>query len=215
VENPKHGTEKMQFDRREMLKILGSVPGAALVSAAPLAGGIVETAPPRAAAAANPSAAYQPKIFNQHDWKTLHLLSDLIMPPDQHTGGAVDAGVPSFIDDWLAYKQGELPAQIQGGLTWLDLECNRLFQHDFADATAAEQKQILERIAYPEKAVPGDANAVAFFNRLRDLVVSGYFTSREGIKALPYLGNEPQSEWNGCPAPVLEKLGLEKAKSKA
>lgn len=206
-EKPKTG--KLHFDRRDMLKLLGAVPGAALVSAAPMAT-VAKAAPPQAAASA---AAYQPKVFNPHQWRTLQILCDLIIPPDQHTGGAVDAGVPRFLDDWLQFKGGDLPAQIHGGLMWLDLECNRLFEHDFADAEAAEQKQIIDRIAYPEKAAPSDANAVAFFNHLRDLVVSGYFTSREGFKALPYLGNEPESEWNGCPAPVLEKLGLEKASS--
>ncbi len=197
------------LQRRDLLKLITAVPGATLVSTTnPVvarAQGAREQSPAPAA------SADQPKIFNAHEWRTLRLLCDLVIPPDDHLGGALEAGVPEFIDDWLSFKRGDLPAQIRGGLTWLDLECNRQFQRNFVDLTAVEQKRILDRIAYPQKAAPEDASAVVFFNRLRDLVVSGYFTSRVGFKALPYLGNEPQDEWHGCPAPVLAKLGLEQS----
>jgi gluconate 2-dehydrogenase gamma chain len=201
------GTDR-QLKRRDMLKILGAVPGAALATSAPLGTAAQALHEPSVAPAT--STAYHPKVFNSHEWNTIRVLCDLMIPADQHNDGGIEAGVPQFIDDWLNFKGGDLAAQIQGGLTWLGLESNRLFQRDFADATAAEQKQILDRIAYPQKAAAADASAVAFFNRLRDLVVSGYYTSRVGFKALPYLGNEPESEWNGCPAPVLAKLGLDK-----
>ena len=83
-----------------------------------------------------------------------------------------------------------------------------MFGTDFIDSTASQKKQILDRVAYPKKAAPEDASAVAFFNHFRDLVVNGFFTSEIGIRDLPYLGNEPQSEWQGCPTPVLAQLGL-------
>ena len=111
-------------------------------------------------------------------------------------------------DGQPALQRGDLLAEIQGGLTWLDMECNRLFNHDFADCSEAQQKQILDRIAYPAKAAPQDANAVAFFNHLRDLVVSGFFSSKMGVKDLPYLGNTMVADWEGCPPEVLSKLGL-------
>ena len=201
----KHQDTNHRFDRRGMLKLLGAVPGAALAASSPLS---AQTLPEPATAASEPP--YKPKVFSPHEWITVQLLCGLMIPAADHDGGALQAGVPEFIDDWLSFKGGDLAAQVHGGLTWLDLESNRLFQHDFADSTDAQQKQILDRIAYPEKAAPEDSSAVAFFNRLRDLVVSGYYTSRVGFKALPYLGNEPQDSWNGCPAPVLTKLGIEK-----
>jgi hypothetical protein len=76
-----------------------------------------------------------------------------------------------------------------------------LFNHDFADCSEAQQKQILDRIAYQPKAAPQHANAVAFFNHLRDLVVSGFFSSKMGVKDLPYLGNTMVADWQGCPPP--------------
>jgi Gluconate 2-dehydrogenase subunit 3 len=201
--------QERRIGRRDVLRLITAVPGAALIStAAPNVATARSAAEP--ATAAGP-AAYQPKVFNRHEWKTIRVLCDLIIPADQVSGGAVDAGVPEFIDDWVNFKSNQLAAQIHGGVTWLDLESNRQFHLDFADCSAEDQRKILDRIAYPQKATPADANAVAFFNQLRDLVVSGFFTSRAGIKDLPYLGNEPQSEWDGCPSPVLAKLGLTKS----
>jgi len=154
------------------------------------------------------AAPYQPKIFNPHEWKTVHVLCDLIIPADERSVSAAAAAVPEFIDDWLDFKRGNLLSTIRGGLTSLDMECNRLFGADFTDSTASQRKQILDLVAYPKKAAPEDASAVAFFNNFRDLVVNGFFTSEIGIRDLPYLGNEPQSEWQGCPTPVLTQLGL-------
>ena len=197
----------VRFERRDILKLMTTMPAAALVSLSPLASEVAQAVPQQSAPQGR-SAAYQPKVFNPHEWRTLRILSDLIIPADQRSGSATQVGVPEFIDDWLSVKQGELLDEIRGGLTWLDMESNRSFKYDFADRSTARQKQILDRIAYPEKAAPTDSSAVAFFNTLRDLVVSGFFTSRMGIRDLPYVGNEPQEKWDGCPAPVLARLGL-------
>lgn len=189
--------------RRDVLKVIGTVPAAALVPLAPLGSGRVAQA---ARARAAEEKAYQPKILTPHEWKTVRLLSDLIIPADERSGSATQAGVPEFIDDWLGVRKGMLLAEVRGGLTWLDLECNRLFGHDFADCTAAQQTEILDRIAFPGKAAPEDAHAVAFFSRLRDLVVTGFFSSEMGVKDLPYLGNTTVAEWRGCGPEVEAKL---------
>ena len=193
--------------RRTILRLMTAIPAGALLSAARSA-----TATPKELAAElispEVAAPYQPKVFNPHEWKTVHALCDLIIPADERSESAAAAGVPEFIDDWLDLQRGDLLSSIRGGLTWLDIECNRSFGTDFVASAAGQQEQILDRIAYPKKAAPEDASAVAFFNHFRDLVVSGFFTSEAGIKDLPYLGNEPQSDWQGCPAPVLAKLGL-------
>jgi hypothetical protein len=60
------------------------------------------------------------------------------------------------------------------------------------------QKQILDRVAWPAKAAAEDRRWVAFFNRFRDLTVSGFFSSKTGVADLPYLGNRPVAEWKGC-----------------
>jgi len=197
------------LNRRDLLKVIGAaVPGALMAPTGVAAESMKMTKPPSAAVAEGQAAASKLQVLTEHEWKTVRLLSDLILPADDRSGSASEAGVPAFIDDWLAFRGGNLLAEIRGGFTWLDLECNRLFQHDFVDCPAEQQKQILDRIAYPKKAAPEDANAVAFFNQLRDLVVNGFYTSKEGIKDLPYLGNQMVAEWKGCPPEVLAKLGV-------
>ncbi len=197
------------LNRRDLLKVIGAaVPGALMGPAGVAAESMKMPKPSGAAAAEGQATAFKLQVLTEHEWKTVRLLSDLILPADDRSGSASQAGVPEFIDDWLALRGGNLLAEIRGGLTWLDLECNRLFQHDFADCSAEQHKQVLDRIAYPKKAAPQDSNAVAFFNQLRDLVVNGFYTSKEGIKDLPYLGNQMVAEWNGCPPEVLAKLGV-------
>jgi len=210
----KTASRGVRFERRDILKLMTSMPAAALVSVAPFATGVANAAPPQANAQKG-AATNHPKALNPHEWRTLRILSDLIIPADSRSGSATQVGVPEFIDNWLDLKRGNLLDEIRGGLTWLDMQCNRSFKYDFADCSTARQKQVLDRIAYPEKAAPEDVSAVVFFNTLRDLVVSGFYTSKAGVRDLPYLGNEPQEKWDGCPPNVLARLGVGGAKSKA
>ena len=202
----KKTSQQVRFERRDILKLMTGMPAAALMSVAPFVSQVANAAPQQAAAQGR--ASEHPKALNPHEWKMLRILSDLIIPADDRSGSATQVGVPEFIDDWLDLKRGTLLDQIRGGLTWLDMQSNRSFNYDFADCSTARQKQILDRIAYPKKAAPEDASAVAFFNTLRDLVVSGFFTSQVGIRDLPYVGNEPLDKWDGCPEPVLARLGV-------
>lgn len=188
--------------RRDLLRVLTAVPAAALIPIAPAVG----TEPMGHATPQTAAKAYQRRVLDEHEWKTVSVLSDLIIPADDRSGSATQAGVPEFIDDWLDFKGGDLPAQIRGGLVWLDVECNRLFNRDFADSSDAQQKQILDRIAYPKEFSPDDANAVAFFDNLRDLVVAGFLSSKMGVKDLPYLGNQMVAEWTGCSPKVAEAI---------
>ncbi|HEV2493092.1 MAG TPA: gluconate 2-dehydrogenase subunit 3 family protein [Terriglobia bacterium] len=199
-----------RLKRRDMLKAMTAVPAAALVpfaSASAMTPAPPAPRPAQEAAAATTATAYQPKVLDPHEWKTVNALSDIIIPADERSGSATQAKVPEFIDDWLGFRGGELPA-IRGGIIWLDLECNRQFAHDFVDCSEGEQKQMLDRIAYPKTAAVEDEVGVVFFNHLRDLVVSGFFSSEMGVKDLPYLGNQMVTDWEGCPPNVLAKLGF-------
>jgi Gluconate 2-dehydrogenase subunit 3 len=197
------GKRKVAIKRRDMLKAFSVVPAAALV---PL--GIAEAAPQKTSenATVEAAAGYQRKVFNDHEWETVRVLCDLIIPADERSSSATQAGVPEFMDDWLGFKGGRLKTEILGGLAWLDMECNRKFSQDFVGCNAAQKKKILDRIAYPNTAAPEDLNYVAFFNHLRDLVVGGFFSSKEGVKDLPYLGNKVVAEWKGCPPNVLAQI---------
>jgi len=185
----------MDVTRRNLIQILGA--------AAPVAAAAQEHQHPATPAAAAPKTAYVRKVFDEHQWRTARVLCDLIIPADESSPNANGAGVPEFIDDWLDFRRREdgndrLAASIQGGLSWLDAESRRLFQKDFALAAEQQQTQILDRVAWPEKAAAADRRWVGFFNRFRDLTVSGYFSSKVGVADLPYLGNKAVAEWKGC-----------------
>jgi len=191
-----------RIGRRDMLKVFSAVPAALI----PLGSAVAAEQKTSGKPAAKAASGYQRKTFTDHEWESVKVLCALIIPADERSGGATQAGVPEFMDDWLDFKGGDLRAEIRGGLMWLDLECNHQFGHDFVRSAPAEQKKILDRIAYPKKSVPEDSNYVAFFSHLRDLVVGGFFSSEMGVKDLPYLGNKVVADWEGCPPNVMAQI---------
>jgi hypothetical protein len=181
--------------RRTILQVIASASGAGAFAG--------QTAEAQTAAKPTAPAAYKRKVFDDHQWRSVRVLCDLILPADEHSGSATQAGVPEFIDDWLDFRKREdgndrLETEILGGLAWLDRESMQSFDKPFADAAAAQQKQLLDRIAWPARAAAEDHRAVAFFSRFRDLTVGGFYSSRVGIADLPYLGNKAVMDWQGC-----------------
>jgi gluconate 2-dehydrogenase gamma chain len=160
-------------------------------------------APAHAGSTAAVVKVFERRIFDVRQFETLRVVSDLIIPADSQSPAASAALVPEFIDDWIVFRAEQdghdrLKAEVVGGLVWLDRESNRLFQKDFAKAAPDQQKQILDRIAWPARANKEDSQYAEFFSTLRDLVVSGYFSSKPGVAYLPYLGNTVVAEWKGC-----------------
>ena len=85
-------------------------------------------------------------------------------------------------------------------------ESRRLGGKDFASAAPDQQKQIRDRIAWPERAAVEDRARVEFFHRFRDLTVSGFSSSAMGMADLPYLGNQAVGEWKGCDPEVWREI---------
>ena len=187
------------------------------LAALPLAGAI-EFSPPtldralRAAEQAHAeheagTAAFKPKFFTAHEWRTVRVLVDYVIPRDAKSGSATDAAVPEFMD----FIMGDKPDNqlwMRGGLAWLDLECERRIGTTFLGAKFAQRTQVLDDIAYPDKAPAAMRAGVAFFNRFRDLTSSGFWTTKMGIEDLKYMGNRVMPGWNGCPDAALAKLGV-------
>jgi len=149
----------------------------------------------------------QEQFFTDHEMATVRQLADLIIPADDRSGNASDAGVPEFID-FMMLDQPRHQTAMRGGLRWLDNQCLERFNHTFVDCSTAQQKQILDEIAWPEQAKPEMSQGVAFFNTLRNFTATGFWTSKIGIQDLQYMGNKATS-WNGCPPAALKKLGVQ------
>lgn len=146
------------------------------------------------------------KFFDEHEMKTITTLSDIIIPKDEVSGSASDAGVPAFIE-FIVKDMPHYQTPLRGGIKWLDIQCMKRFEVDFASCTAQQQIEIVDEIAFPEKAKPEMQQGVSFFNTMRDLTACGFFTSKIGIEDLGYAGNKP-NQWDGVPKEVLDQYGL-------
>ncbi len=196
------------LNRRDLLRMLGVGVAATTLSCTPE---VADKAHRSAQAARDTAAASGGKVatrfFTPHEHDTVTLLADMIIPKDDRSGSASDAGVPEFMDYILTeYPDGQ--TAIRGGLAWLDAECERRFGKDFVSVSDTQRRQVLDDIAWPKKARPEMSQGVAFFNRFRDFTASGFFSSKLGTEDLRYIGNTPQPAWNGCPPEALAKLGV-------
>jgi len=151
--------------------------------------------------AAAPAGKYTPKYFTPKQYETIVSLCDTIIPKDEKSGGAVEAGAPEFID-LLTSENEEYQLQLGGGLMWLDTHCIDQYGKVFMECAPEQKKEILDLIAYRKNAKKDHSLSpgVAFFAFLRNLTCDGYYTSKIGIEDLQYIGNVTRSEWPGCPA---------------
>ncbi len=199
------------ISRRDALKSLGALHLGVTFG---LSGSSLQQAS-QAVAAAPQSAArraskYVPKFFTAHEWRTVRLLVDYVIPRDARSGSATDAKVPEFMDFLMADKDGSATSKLamRGGLAWLDGESRRRYEKNFVTVTDAQRRLVLDDIAWPKKAPAELSHGVAFFNRFRDLTASGFFSSEMGWRDVRYVGNVALPEWNGCPPEALRKLGV-------
>ena len=215
------------INRRALLK---------LISSAPVAAGFAWTDAEAREAYAQAQAArttaqrtFKPKFFTAREYATVRLLVDLIIPKDDRSGSATDAGVPEFMD-FMMIEQPARQVAMRGGFAWLDVECQERFDKTFLDCSEAQRTAVLDDIAWPtrpdpaavassslaeakgegrpQRARPEHSHGTAFFTSFRDLTASGFWTTRIGIDDLQYLGNVGVAEWKGCPEEVVKKLGL-------
>lgn len=147
------------------------------------------------------------QFFTAAELKTIAVLADIIIPRDKNSGSASDAGVPAFIE-FMAKDKPELQTPLRGGLHWLDAQARKRFGAVFTACNSNQQIEIVEDIAWPEKVKPGMSQGVSFFNLMRNLTASGFWSSQIGIADLGYVGNVP-NQWNGVPDDVLKQYGLE------
>lgn len=143
------------------------------------------------------------EFLNEHELATIAVLADIILPATPTAGSATEAEVPEFIEFIVKdIPSHQLP--MRGGLMWLDAESNRRFNKEFVACSDSEQIEIVEDIAYPDEQgeKPAMAPGIKFFNHIRNLVVTGYYTTKMGFDDLGYVGNRPNI-WDGVPEEVL------------
>ena len=188
--------------RRDILKTLG---------VGVVAGSVMKVIPAQAAEyahrmvqaekAAN-RGSYQPKFFNAHQFETLKTLCQTIIPPDDRSAGAIEAGAPEFID-LLTSENTDYQLTLGGGVMWLDSACSDRYAKSYLDCSPAQKNEILNLIAFREngRKDPRLSQGVNFFSLLRKMTADGFYTSQIGIKDLQYIGNRFRRDFPGCPPP--------------
>jgi gluconate 2-dehydrogenase gamma chain len=155
------------------------------------------------------------KFFTDHEMATIIVLEDIILPKDELSGSASDAKVHEFLEFIVKDMPGH-QTPLRGGLRWLDVYCLNHYEKPFKDCDQKQQLEIVDLIAFPvvkdaiaktnRKPRPELAQGVAFFSKMRDMVMTGFYTSEIGVKDLGYMGNTPNM-WNGVPDDVLKQYG--------
>src|SRR6266513_1179051 len=188
------------ISRRDVLRTLGM--GA-------MAGSVLRVIPMQAAEyahnmvqaeKASAAGGYTPKFFPPHQYKILQALCETIIPAEDGTGGAIEAGAPEFID-LLTSENPEYQLKLGGGLFWLDGFCTDRHANVFVECTPEQKKEVLDLIAFRKNAKQDVviSQGVAFFSFLRRLTCDGFYTSKIGIADLGYIGNTSVREFPGCP----------------
>jgi hypothetical protein len=139
--------------------------------------------------------------FTTAEMAVISTLCEIIVSKDTDCIGAIAAGVPAFID-FIAKDIPSHKLPLKGGIMWMDNESFARFGRTFVACDHAQQIQIVDDIAYPDTAKPEHSQGVKFFNLMRNLCMTGYFTTKEGLKDIGYQGNMP-NEWLGVPDAVL------------
>ncbi|HEY8733616.1 MAG TPA: gluconate 2-dehydrogenase subunit 3 family protein [Puia sp.] len=146
-------------------------------------------------------------FFTAAEMAVITVLVDIIIPKDDMSGSATDVKVPEFIAFIVNDKPDELQVPLRGGIRWLELESLKRFDKSFTNLSNAQQLQIVDDIAYPEKKKSEFSQGVTFFTLMRNLTVTGFYTTEAGFKDIGYVGNRP-NQWNGVPDDVLKHYNM-------
>lgn len=209
------------MDRRESLKtlLIGSIGGSMLIATgceAPkeVDAAAVETAVNNGLYGRTAKEKERDEIlklktfFSPFEMELIAILSDIILPQDEISPAATAAEVPDFVE-FIVKDMPNHQLPLRSGLMWLNHESHKRYTKAFNAITPEEQIAIVEDIAYPEEDyAPELETGVDFFNLMRNLVLTGYYTTKIGIDAIEFKGNRP-NVWDGVPADVLAEHDVE------
>jgi len=159
----------------------------------------------------SPSAPWE-RVLTPAELVTVAALSDVIIPADDRSPSASQVGVPDYVNE---YVSAPYPSQerdrilVRGGLVWINTESRERFGRPFAELTPAEQHAICDDICYTENAALEFQGPARFFDKFRDLVATGFYTTDEGMRDIGYVGNVALPEFTGPPPAVRRYLNLD------
>ncbi|MDH3298399.1 MAG: gluconate 2-dehydrogenase subunit 3 family protein [Gemmatimonadota bacterium] len=143
--------------------------------------------------------------------ETLASLCDVIIPADDRSPSASALGAHEFIDEWVSAPYDGMKKDkvlVRGGIVWLDGESDRRFGSRFRELSLVQMSEICDDICYGPDAAPEFQAASRFFDKVRDLTATAFYTTKEGMEDVGYVGNVPLSQWDPPPPEALRHVGL-------
>ena len=140
------------------------------------------------------------RFFSPAEIDAVTMISELIIPTDEHSPGAIQAGVPAFIDSMVSESSVETKNLWRNGLAAIERLSQKNFARNFTAATEEQQASLLRQISRNEY-LPRTIEE-RFFIAIKGLTVDGYYTSQIGIhQDLRYKGNAYLKDFIGCTHP--------------
>lgn len=225
-----------QVNRRDALKTMAVAASLPVLGSLPVLDADAQAAPaPQGAQAAAQAAAQQPARLTgprgtasdpdllrpKKNWPrklsaselvTLTALCDVIIPADAKSPSASAVGVPAYINEYVSAPYDNSArdlVRVRGGISWLNLESNKRFSRNFSRLTLAQKTAICDDICFLPKAAPEFQQGARFFDLIRDLSATAFYTTDAGMRDIGYVGNMALPKWDPPPAAVLKHLGLE------
>ncbi len=147
---------------------------------------MVEQAPPLVAG---------PEYFSQIDYATVSKVADLILPRTD-TPGAIDAGVPHWIDKQVAAST-KLQEQFGKWLVQLSEQARAAGGAEFTQLPESKQIAILQAMSSDDATLKG-----GFFETMKNLTIDNYYSSEAGlVQELGFKGNTFRATFLGCTHP--------------
>ena len=215
----------LPMDRRQALKVMAIAAAAPTVASCAPESGTDPTELP--APVSNPKAAgtaWDPDLvrpvvpwertLTPDELESLAAFCDVLIPADDRSPSASQVGAHDFIDEWVSApydgNANDL-VLVRGGLVWLDRESAERFGEGtrFRALSLEQQHAICDDICYVPNAPEGYEAAARFFDRVRDLTSTAFWTTQAGMDDLQYVGNVPLGKWDPPPPEVLRHLGLD------
>jgi hypothetical protein len=140
-------------------------------------------------------------------------LSDVILPAEGEWPAASKLGIVEFIDEWISAPYSRMSEDrilIVQGLKQLDALTQLRFKKPFVDLSATQTAAMCDELAPGPKQRKDAQQATRFFERFRELVAAGYYTTPQGMRDIGYIGNVPLAKYDGPPPEVLRKAGVMK-----
>jgi hypothetical protein len=147
-------------------------------------------------------------FFTAAELALLGQLADMIIPSDERSGSATDSGALVYMDFVVGESSPKTQQAWRDGLKWFDEECQQRYSKVFIECSVSQRAALLDAVAWPDRTDKALKAQGEFFNRLRDLTGSAFFSSKMGVHDLGYMGNVPNPNWQGAPKAALDELGV-------